>query len=107
MGFGVQNNDEEPYHGVLHVGVDSRLLRVDTDLDRIVDAPAKSVVPSAALESTLCMYRIAPLDWHKNVQPSRHRRPHRSLCVSFFRINVPLQVKEGIVPRLSAKISKI
>lgn len=55
MGFDMHNKDDEgPYHGVLHIGVDPRLLRVDTDLDRIVDAPAKSVVPSAALESTLC-----------------------------------------------------
>jgi len=41
MGFDMHKDDEGPYHGVLHVGVDPRLLRVDTDLDRIVDTPAK------------------------------------------------------------------
>ena len=64
------------YHRVLHVGVYARLLRVDTDLDRIVDTPAKP--PSASLRSKSTKQSlVVPLDRNKDMQPSRCCGPHR------------------------------
>ena len=69
------------HHGVLHVGVYSRLLRVDTNLDRIVHTPAKKRRVSLQISPLRCIASLKPLDGHENMQKSRCRRPHRLGCV--------------------------
>ena len=74
------------HHGVLHIRVYPRLLRVDADLHRKVHAPANREAPSSSATMNEQgigpppeLHRTVPFDRNEDMQKPRCCGPHRCL----------------------------